>query len=61
LGENAWGTEESHIMAAVLSFVAGLLTVSTAESARNCNGPSVLVAYQYSGLSLQGIAPICSP
>jgi hypothetical protein len=33
------------IMAAVLSFVAGLLTVSTVEAARVCNGPSVLIAY----------------
>jgi len=33
------------VMSVVLSFVAGLLTVSTVESARICNGPSVLIAY----------------
>ncbi|KAL2019004.1 hypothetical protein VTK56DRAFT_10169 [Thermocarpiscus australiensis] len=33
------------LMAAVLSFVAGLLTVSTVEAARICNAPSVLIAY----------------
>ncbi|KAB5545529.1 hypothetical protein GE09DRAFT_1205020 [Coniochaeta sp. 2T2.1] len=33
------------IMAACLSFIAGLLTVSTVESARVCNGPAVLIAY----------------
>jgi hypothetical protein len=32
-------------MAVVLSFIAGLLTVSTVESARVCNGPAVLIAY----------------
>ncbi|KAK0609531.1 hypothetical protein B0T17DRAFT_611188 [Bombardia bombarda] len=33
------------VMAAVLSFVGGLLTVSTVEAARVCNGPSMLIAY----------------
>ncbi|KAJ4306046.1 hypothetical protein N0V88_000841 [Collariella sp. IMI 366227] len=33
------------LMAVILGFVAGLLTVSTVESARVCNGPSVLIAY----------------
>ncbi|KAH6988029.1 hypothetical protein BKA56DRAFT_669611 [Ilyonectria sp. MPI-CAGE-AT-0026] len=33
------------IMAAVLAFVGGLLTVSTVEAARVCNAPHVLVAY----------------
>ena len=33
------------VMSVVLSFVAGLLTVTTVESARLCNGPSVLIAY----------------
>ncbi|KAK3905514.1 hypothetical protein C8A05DRAFT_30679 [Staphylotrichum tortipilum] len=33
------------LMAVILSFVAGLLTVSTIESARICNSPSVLIAY----------------
>ncbi|CAK7246000.1 MAG: hypothetical protein STHCBS139747_007621 [Sporothrix thermara] len=32
-------------MSVVLSFVASLLTVSTVEAARICNGPSVLIAY----------------
>ncbi|KAK3328691.1 hypothetical protein B0T19DRAFT_442580 [Cercophora scortea] len=32
-------------MAVVLAFVAGLLTVSTVESARICNAPAVLIAY----------------
>lgn len=38
-------TRSFAIMAVVLSFVAGLLTVSTVESARVCNGPAVLIAY----------------
>lgn len=33
------------LMAVILSFVAGLLTVSTVEAARICNSPSVLIAY----------------
>ena len=33
------------IMALVLSFLAGLLTVSTVEAARICNAPAVLIAY----------------
>ncbi|KAK0638604.1 hypothetical protein B0T16DRAFT_462368 [Cercophora newfieldiana] len=33
------------IMAAVLSFTAGLLTVTTVEAARICNSPSILIAY----------------
>jgi hypothetical protein len=33
------------LMAVILSFVAGLLTVSTVEAARICNAPSVLIAY----------------
>ncbi|CAK7216910.1 hypothetical protein SCUCBS95973_002973 [Sporothrix curviconia] len=32
-------------MSVVLSFTASLLTVSTVEAARICNGPSVLIAY----------------
>ncbi|GAB1313791.1 hypothetical protein MFIFM68171_04001 [Madurella fahalii] len=32
------------VMAVALSFVAGLLTVSTVEAARICNSPSVLIA-----------------
>ncbi|KIH92371.1 hypothetical protein SPBR_02908 [Sporothrix brasiliensis 5110] len=32
-------------MSAVLSFIGSLLTVSTVEAARICNGPSVLIAY----------------
>jgi hypothetical protein len=33
------------LMAVILSFIAGLLTVSTIEAARICNSPSVLIAY----------------
>ncbi len=33
------------IMSVVLSFIASLLTVSTVEAARICNGPSLLIAY----------------
>ena len=33
------------LMAVILSFIAGLLTVSTVEAARICNSPSVLIAY----------------
>lgn len=33
------------IMAVILSFVGGLLTVSTVEAARLCNAPNVLIAY----------------
>ncbi|KAK3325097.1 hypothetical protein B0H66DRAFT_529152 [Apodospora peruviana] len=33
------------IMSGVLSFIAGLLTVSTVEAARICNAPSILIAY----------------
>jgi hypothetical protein len=33
------------LMAVILSFVGGLLTVSTVEAARICNSPSVLIAY----------------
>ncbi|KAL1902404.1 hypothetical protein Sste5346_001384 [Sporothrix stenoceras] len=32
-------------MSVVLSFIGSLLTVSTVEAARICNGPSVLIAY----------------
>jgi hypothetical protein len=32
-------------MAAILSFIGGLLTVSTIEAARICNAPNVLIAY----------------
>ncbi|KAF7559479.1 hypothetical protein G7046_g4677 [Stylonectria norvegica] len=33
------------VMAGVLAFVGGLLTVSTVEAARICNAPNVLIAY----------------
>ncbi|KAI5461733.1 hypothetical protein BGZ63DRAFT_386539 [Mariannaea sp. PMI_226] len=33
------------IMAVILAFVGGLLTVSTVEAARICNAPNVLIAY----------------
>ncbi|PTD02317.1 hypothetical protein FCULG_00012019 [Fusarium culmorum] len=33
------------VMAVVLSFLGGLLTVSTVEAARICNAPNVLIAY----------------
>jgi hypothetical protein len=33
------------LMAVILSFLAGLLTVSTVEAARICNSPNVLIAY----------------
>lgn len=33
------------LMGVILSFLAGLLTVSTVEAARICNSPSVLIAY----------------
>ncbi|KAL2265905.1 hypothetical protein VTJ83DRAFT_5257 [Remersonia thermophila] len=33
------------LMAVILAFIAGLLTVSTVEAARICNSPSVLIAY----------------
>lgn len=33
------------IMSGILSFIGGLLTVSTVEAARICNGPNVLIAY----------------
>jgi hypothetical protein len=32
-------------LAAILSFIGGLLTVSTVEAARICNAPNVLIAY----------------
>jgi hypothetical protein len=32
-------------MSVVLSFIGGLLTVSTVEAARVCNGPNLLIAY----------------
>ncbi|KAK4120961.1 hypothetical protein N657DRAFT_648318 [Parathielavia appendiculata] len=35
----------SSTMAAILSFIAGLLTVSTVEAARICNAPSIVIAY----------------
>ncbi|KAM5344739.1 hypothetical protein ACJ41O_010601 [Fusarium nematophilum] len=35
----------SAVMAVVLAFVGGLLTVSTVEAARVCNAPNVLIAY----------------
>jgi len=38
-------TRSFGIMAAVLSFTAGLLTVTTVEAARICNAPSILIAY----------------
>ncbi|KAK0716217.1 hypothetical protein B0H67DRAFT_645863 [Lasiosphaeris hirsuta] len=39
------GHRAAGIMAVVLSFVGGLLTISTVEAARICNSPSVLIAY----------------
>lgn len=33
------------LMSVILSFIVGLLTVSTVEAARICNSPSVLIAY----------------
>ncbi|KAK3937446.1 hypothetical protein QBC46DRAFT_392679 [Diplogelasinospora grovesii] len=33
------------VMSVILSFVGALLTVSTVEAARICNGPNVLIAY----------------
>ncbi|KAF5013445.1 hypothetical protein FDECE_557 [Fusarium decemcellulare] len=35
----------SAVMAVVLAFLGGLLTVSTVEAARICNAPNVLIAY----------------
>ncbi|KAK4139222.1 uncharacterized protein C8A04DRAFT_16059 [Dichotomopilus funicola] len=38
-------TRAFSIMAVILSFVAGLLTISTVEAARICNSPNALIAY----------------
>ncbi|AEO55795.1 hypothetical protein MYCTH_2299980 [Thermothelomyces thermophilus ATCC 42464] len=43
-GEAVASARAAGLMAAVLSFVAGLLTVSTVEAARICNAPSRLIA-----------------
>ncbi|TQN74603.1 hypothetical protein CSHISOI_00858 [Colletotrichum shisoi] len=43
--QNALGSARSSAsMAAVLSFIAGLMTVTTVEAARVCNAPNVLIA-----------------
>ncbi|KXX76021.1 hypothetical protein MMYC01_206945 [Madurella mycetomatis] len=44
-GEAVASARAFAVMAAVLSYVAGLLTVSTVEAARICNSPSLLIAY----------------
>lgn len=43
--EAAASVRSAAALGVVLSFVAGLLTVSTVEAARLCNGPAVLIAY----------------
>ncbi|CCF41066.1 hypothetical protein CH063_02505 [Colletotrichum higginsianum] len=43
--QNALGSVRSFAsMAAVLSFIAGLMTVTTVEAARVCNAPNILIA-----------------
>ncbi|KAK4196753.1 hypothetical protein QBC40DRAFT_312773 [Triangularia verruculosa] len=44
-GEAAASLRSSAILSVIFSFLAGLLTVSTVEAARICNGPSILIAY----------------
>lgn len=43
--ESAASLRSSALLSVIFSFLSGLLTVSTVEAARVCNGPNVLIAY----------------
>ncbi|KAK4185890.1 hypothetical protein QBC35DRAFT_502737 [Podospora australis] len=43
--ESAASLRSKALLSIIFSFLSGLLTVSTVEAARICNGPSILIAY----------------